>query len=279
MPIAGSRSRLRRDERHRLSVHRAGAGAPLILLHGYPQNHMSWEKVAPGFARHFDVIVPDLRGYGDSDAPPDDTEHTVYSKREMARDIVGMMDALGIGRAHVLGHDRGARVSYRLALDHPDRVDRLGIVEAVPTGDFWAAWTAELAFKAYHWTFLAQPAPLPERMILADGPGYIDWTLASWAMSRDLSPFSRRRWTATGNRPATRLASPRCAAITGPGPGSTACLTRQTGPPAAGSRRRCISSGRRTAFPPAAAIRSPPGGPGRGRHRRRDPEDRPFRHG
>jgi haloacetate dehalogenase len=77
----------------------------------------------------------------------------------MARDIVGMMDALGIGRAHVLGHDRGARVSYRLALDHPDRVDRLGIVEAVPTGDFWAAWTAELAFKAYHWTFLAQPAP------------------------------------------------------------------------------------------------------------------------
>jgi pimeloyl-ACP methyl ester carboxylesterase len=143
----------------RLSVHRAGAGAPLILLHGYPQNHMSWEKVAPGFARHFDVIVPDLRGYGDSDAPPDDTEHTVYSKREMARDIVGMMDALGIGRAHVLGHDRGARVSYRLALDHPDRVDRLGIVEAVPTGDFWAAWTAELAFKAYHWTFLAQPAP------------------------------------------------------------------------------------------------------------------------
>jgi haloacetate dehalogenase len=191
MPIAGFTQHFVETNGIRLSVHRAGAGAPLILLHGYPQNHMSWEKVAPGFARHFDVIVPDLRGYGDSDAPPDDTEHTVYSKREMARDIVGMMDALGIGRAHVLGHDRGARVSYRLALDHPDRVDRLGIVEAVPTGDFWAAWTAELAFKAYHWTFLAQPAPLPERMILADGPGYIDWTLASWAMSRDLSPFSR----------------------------------------------------------------------------------------
>jgi haloacetate dehalogenase len=172
-------------------VHRAGAGAPLILLHGYPQNHMSWEKVAPTFARHFDVIVPDLRGYGESDAPPDDTEHTVYSKREMARDIVGMMDALGIGRAHVLGHDRGARVSYRLALDHPDRVDRLGIVEAVPTGDFWAAWTAELAFKAYHWTFLAQPAPLPERMILRRWTGLYRLDAGQLGHSRDLSRFSR----------------------------------------------------------------------------------------
>jgi haloacetate dehalogenase len=174
----------------RLSVHRAGAGAPLILLHGYPQTHMAWEKVAPAFARHFDVIVPDLRGYGESDAPPPDAAHTVYSKREMARDIVGLMDALGLPRAHVLGHDRGARVAYRLALDHPGRVDRLGIVEVVPTGDFWAAWSAELGLKAYHWTFLAQPAPLPERMILADGPGYLDWTLASWTKTGDLSPFS-----------------------------------------------------------------------------------------
>jgi haloacetate dehalogenase len=100
------------------------------------------------------------------------------------------MDALGLERAHVLGHDRGARVTYRLALDHPDRVARLGIVEVVPTGDFWAAWSADLGLKAYHWTFLAQPAPLPERMILADGPGYLDWTLASWTKAGDLSPFS-----------------------------------------------------------------------------------------
>ncbi len=174
----------------RLSVHRAGHGAPLILLHGFPQNHMSWEKVAPSFAEHFDVIVPDLRGYGDSEAPGDDAEHRTYSKREMALDIVGMMDVFGIDRAHVLGHDRGARVTYRFALDHPDRLMRLGIVEAVPTGDFWASWSAELGLKAYHWTFLAQPAPLPERMILADGPGYLDWTLASWTKARDLSVFS-----------------------------------------------------------------------------------------
>src|SRR6056297_3636728 len=144
MAIAGFEQRFVDTNGVRLSVHRAGAGEPLILLHGYPQNHMAWEKVAPAFAEHFDVIVADLRGYGDSDAPPDDPDHRTYSKREMARDIVGLMDVLGIGRAHVLGHDRGARVSYRLALDHPDRVARLGIVEVVPTGDFWARGTPRL---------------------------------------------------------------------------------------------------------------------------------------
>ena len=112
----------------RLSVHRGGAGTPLILLHGYPQNHRCWAAVAPGLAAHFDVIVPDLRGYGDSDAPPDDPDHTTYSKRRMAGDIAGLLDALGLARAHVLGHDRGARVAYRFALDHSDRLDRLGII-------------------------------------------------------------------------------------------------------------------------------------------------------
>lgn len=171
----------------RLSVHRGGAGAPLILLHGYPQNHRCWAKIAPRLAEDFNVIVPDLRGYGDSDAPEG---VAAYAKREMAKDIVGLMDALGLERAHILGHDRGARVSYRLALDHPGRVDRLGIIEIVPTGDFWAAWNAELALAAYHWTFLAQPAPLPERMILADGRGYMDWTLAAWTYGKDLGVFA-----------------------------------------------------------------------------------------
>ncbi len=170
----------------RLSVHRAGTGEPLILLHGFPQNHHCWEKIAPALAEQFDVIVPDLRGYGESDAP-EGVE--AYAKREMARDITGLMDAFGLERAHVLGHDRGARVAYRLALDAPERVDRLGIIEIVPTGDFWAAWDAELAMAAYHWTFLAQPAPLPERMIAADGPGYLDWTLAAWTHGRSLEVF------------------------------------------------------------------------------------------
>lgn len=173
-----------------LSVHRGGSGAPLILLHGFPQTHMTWARVAPALARQFDVIVPDLRGYGDSDAPADDAGHTVYSKRRMAQDVVALMDALGLPAAAVLGHDRGARVAYRLALDHPGRVSRLGIVEVVPTGDFWEAWSADLALKAYHWTFLAQPAPLPERMIAADPVAWLDWTLASWTRCGTLAPFS-----------------------------------------------------------------------------------------
>jgi len=173
-----------------LSVHRGGRGAPLILLHGYPQNHMCWHKIAPALAAEFDVIIPDLRGYGDSDIPEADAENRSYSKREMALDIVGLMDALDLETAHILGHDRGARVSYRFALDHPDRLKRLGIIEIVPTAEFWRAWDADLALKGYHWTFLAQPAPLPERMINADGPGYIDWTLSSWTHADDLSAFS-----------------------------------------------------------------------------------------
>ena len=174
-----------------LSVHRGGAGEPLILLHGYPQNHHCWERVAPEFAKHFDVIVPDLRGYGASDAPADDDGHTVYSKRQMATDIVALMDALGIPSAHILGHDRGARVSYRLALDHPARVRRLGIIEIVPTGDFWANWNADLAMNAYHWTFLAQPFPVPENLIGADPEGYFRWSLAAWTRAKSLAAFSK----------------------------------------------------------------------------------------
>jgi haloacetate dehalogenase len=108
----------------------------------------------------------------------------------MARDIVALMDTLGLKRANLLGHDRGARVTYRTALDHPDRVDRIGIIEIVATGDFWDAWNAELALAAYHWTFLAQPAPLPERMIGADPEAYVEWTLASWTRERSLSIFA-----------------------------------------------------------------------------------------
>ena len=173
-----------------LAVHRAGSGPPLLLLHGFPQNHRCWAGLAPRFADRFDVIVPDLRGYGDSDAPPDDEAHTAYSKRTMAADLVGLLDALGLERAHVLGHDRGARVAYRMALDHATRVDRLGIVEVVPTLDFWEAWDAELALAAYHWTFLAQPAPLPERMIGAGPEAWVDHTLRSWTRARTLGAFA-----------------------------------------------------------------------------------------
>ena len=166
-----------------------GTGEPIILLHGYPQNGLCWSRVAPDFARHFHTLVPDLRGYGHSDAPPDDAEHSSYSKRRMAADIIGLMDALEIPRAMILGHDRGARVAYRLALDHPDRVSKLGIIEIVPTVEYWDAWNADVALKAYHWTFLAQPAPVPERMIQADPQAYFDHTLRAWTLARSLHAF------------------------------------------------------------------------------------------
>ena len=172
-----------------ISIQEAGRGAPLILVHGYPQNGLCWARVAPAFAARSRVIIPDLRGYGQSDAPADDAAHTTYSKRIMAQDITALMDTLNLGTAMILGHDRGARVAYRLALDHPARVTRLGIIEIAPTSDYWAAWNAEMALAAYHWTFLAQPAPLPERMINADPTAYIDWTLASWTLTKSLAAF------------------------------------------------------------------------------------------
>ncbi|MEM9755525.1 MAG: alpha/beta hydrolase, partial [Pseudomonadota bacterium] len=108
-----------------LSVARGGSGPPIILLHGFPQTHRVWASIAPSLAASYDVILPDLRGYGDSEAPPDDAGHHAYSKREMARDIVGLLDALDLPKAAIVGHDRGARVAYRMALDHPDRVTHL----------------------------------------------------------------------------------------------------------------------------------------------------------
>lgn len=188
--IAGFQRRAIATGEVTLSVQEAGSGPALILLHGYPQNGLCWSRVAPAFARDHWVLVPDLRGYGQSEAPPDDAGHTTYSKRRMAADIVGLMDALGLGSAMILGHDRGARVAYRLALDHPGRVSRLGIIEIAPTADYWANWNADLGMAAYHWTFLAQPFPLPERMINADPVAYVDWTLESWTCGKDLGVFA-----------------------------------------------------------------------------------------
>lgn len=179
-----------------LSLQEAGSGDPLILLHGFPQNGLCWAPVAPAFAERFRVIIPDLRGYGQSDAPPDDATHDAYSKRTMARDIVALMDTLNLPRASILGHDRGARVAYRLALDHPARVDRLGIIEIAPTAEYWDAWGYDLAMSAWHWTFLAQPAPVPERMIASDPVAWVDHTLRGWTLSKSLDAFPAPSLTA-----------------------------------------------------------------------------------
>ncbi|CUH16275.1 Fluoroacetate dehalogenase [Jannaschia seosinensis] len=185
-----SRHDVTAEDGTRIAVRVAGEGPPLVLLHGFPQNHRCWLPVLPALAQGRTCILPDLRGYGESDAPKDDDEHATYSKRRMAADLVAVLDALGIDAADVAGHDRGARVAYRFALDHPERLRRLAILEVVPTLDFWEAWSADLAHKAYHWNFLAQPAPMPERLIGGAPEAWIDHTLASWTLSKSLEPFA-----------------------------------------------------------------------------------------
>lgn len=167
-----------------------GSGAPVLLLHGYPQTHAAWHRVAPELARHATVVVADLRGYGSSSAPAGDAEHMAYAKRTMAQDCLAVMRALGHQRFAVAGHDRGGRVAYRLALDHPEAVSALIPVDIIPTGEVWRRTTTESMLKSYHWAFLAQPQPMPETMIGKDPVYYLEYTLKSWAKARDLSPFT-----------------------------------------------------------------------------------------
>jgi haloacetate dehalogenase len=167
-----------------------GSGPPLLLLHGYPQTHVCWHRIAPELSRHVTLVLADLRGYGASSAPPGDAEHKTYSKRVMAEDCLAVMRALGHERFIVGGHDRGGRVAYRLALDHPGAVRALIPLDIMPTAEMWRRITAERAIGGYHWQFLAQPQPLPERLISHDAVYYLDHTLGSWTGPRDLSVFS-----------------------------------------------------------------------------------------
>jgi len=157
-----------------------GAGPPLLLLHGYPQTHVTWHRAAPRLMRNFTVIVPDLRGYGQSRGPAPDPEHRNYSKRAMAQDMAELMTALGHERFLLAGHDRGARVGFRLALDHPQRVRRFAALDIIPTLDVWEQIDADKALAGYHWQFLAVPAPVPERLIGADPDFYIRHLLDRW---------------------------------------------------------------------------------------------------
>jgi haloacetate dehalogenase len=151
-----------------LQVRTAGSGPPLLLLHGYPQTHLMWAQVAEQLTDEFTVVAPDLRGYGDSTAPPDVPDHAAYGKRAMARDAVALMAELGFERFDVAGHDRGGRVAYRLALDAPQAVRRLTVLDIVPTGEVWARADARFAFGYWHWALLAQPSPVPETVITPD---------------------------------------------------------------------------------------------------------------
>ncbi len=156
----------------RLNVARAGEGPPLLLLHGHPQNLLTWHKVAPGLvAAGYTVIAADLRGYGDFEKPPGGERHDGYSKRTMARDQVEMMRQLGHQRFAVVGHDRGGRVAHRMALDHPEAVDSLVVIDITPTATMYARTDKEFATRYFWWFFLIQPYDLPERLIGAD-PAY-----------------------------------------------------------------------------------------------------------
>ncbi|HEX2051765.1 MAG TPA: alpha/beta hydrolase [Actinomycetota bacterium] len=161
-----------------------GSGPPVLLLHGHPQTHVMWHRVAPVLARDFTVVAADLRGYGDSSKPPTTPDHEPYSKRAMARDQVAVMASLGFDRFSVAGHDRGAYCAYRLALDHPARVERLAILDAVPNAEVWRRVDRTFMLAWWHWAFLAQPAPLPERLIGADPEWYLTRNaerIAPWA--------------------------------------------------------------------------------------------------
>lgn len=160
---------------------KGGDGPPLLLLHGYPQTHVMWHRVAPRLAERFTVVAPDLRGYGDSSAPEAAPDHTTYSKRAMAEDQIEVMRRLGFERFAVMGHDRGARVAYRLALDHPERVERLVTLDIVPTYATFAAMTMASALATFHWYFLAQPYDLPERLIGAAPEYFLKTLLARWS--------------------------------------------------------------------------------------------------
>jgi haloacetate dehalogenase len=169
-----------------------GNGPPVLLLHGFPQTHVMWHAVAPNLAERFTVVAMDLRGYGWSAVPEGSQGGSLYSKREMAKDAVSVMESLGHVHFACVGHDRGARVAYRLELDHPGRLSKLALVDIMPTVTMWDRMDAKRAMQVYHWTFLAQPAPVPERLIGADPLPWLDHTLASWTRDKSLKPFDRR---------------------------------------------------------------------------------------
>jgi haloacetate dehalogenase len=158
----------------------SGAGPPLLLLHGFPQTQLMWRDVAPQLARRFTVVCADLRGYGASSCPPSAPDHAPYTKRAMAQDMVEVMDALGFARFDVAGHDRGGRVAYRLALDHPERVERLAVLDVLPTEAVWERADARLALGFWPWSLLAQPAPLPESLLAAAPQAVVDDALGQW---------------------------------------------------------------------------------------------------
>ncbi|GAC1501159.1 MAG: alpha/beta hydrolase [Bradyrhizobium sp.] len=169
-----------------------GSGPPLLLLHGFSETHVMWHRVAPKLADRFTLIIADLPGYGASDIPESDSDHTPYTKRAMARTMVEAMEKLGHARFALAGHDRGGRVAYRLALDYPGRLSRLAVLDILPTYDYWERINRRYALKIYHWMFLAQPFPLPEGLIDGNPEFFLKQKMASQTKSKTLDAIDSR---------------------------------------------------------------------------------------
>jgi haloacetate dehalogenase len=167
---------------------RGGQGPPVLLLHGFPQNHVMWHRIARQLARDHTVVATDLRGYGESGRPPAGDDHGAYSFRAMASDQVAVMQSLGFERFALVGHDRGARVAHRLALDHPQALERLALLDILPTSHVYGHVDRALATAYYHWFFLIQPYDLPERLIAGDPLAYLHRILGGWGSSLDAYP-------------------------------------------------------------------------------------------
>ncbi len=191
----------------RIFAETGGSGPPLLLLHGYPQTHASWHRIAPALARHYTVVAADLRGYGDSSGPPGDPLHAAHSKRAVAGDQVRLMHALGFERFAVAGHDRGARVAHRMCLDHPGQVAAFASITVIPTVDMWERVNMGFGMKSWHWFMLAQPFDLPERLLAADPAYFLDWTLRNMVRRFDaVTPEAQAQYLRAFSRESVRHA-------------------------------------------------------------------------
>ena len=176
----------------RIFARTGGKGPPLLLLHGFSETHVMWHRVALQLADKFSLIVADLPGYGWSDMPDSDEDHSPYTKRAMAKVLIEAMEQLGHVHFALAGHDRGGRVAYRLALDHPGRLSKLAVLDILPTFDYWERMNRPYALKIYHWTFLAQPYPLPETLITGNPDFFLKFKMASQTKSKTLDEIDPR---------------------------------------------------------------------------------------